>query len=94
MKKIVFLDRDGTLIVEPADHQIDSVAKFQLLPEVIPSLLKLRDAGFVEVMVDGQRRLYRLKPDPLQEIDDWLEPFSPIGWICWPAWAGWISSRN
>jgi DNA-binding transcriptional ArsR family regulator len=35
----------------------------------------LRDAGFVESTVDAQRRLYRLKPEPLQELDDWLAPF-------------------
>jgi DNA-binding transcriptional ArsR family regulator len=35
----------------------------------------LRDAGFVESTVDAQRRLYRLRPEPLQEIDDWLAPF-------------------
>ncbi|HTV15755.1 MAG TPA: helix-turn-helix transcriptional regulator, partial [Acidobacteriaceae bacterium] len=33
------------------------------------------DAGFVESTVDAQRRLYRLKPEPLQEVDDWLEQF-------------------
>ena len=54
MKKIAFLDRDGTLIEEPADLQIDSLAKFRLLPDVIPSLLKLRDAGFAFVMVTNQ----------------------------------------
>jgi DNA-binding transcriptional ArsR family regulator len=35
----------------------------------------LRDSGFVESTVDAQRRLYRLKPEPLQEIDAWLAPF-------------------
>jgi hypothetical protein len=35
----------------------------------------LREAGFVESTVDAQRRLYRLKPEPLQEIDTWLAPF-------------------
>ena len=35
----------------------------------------LRDAGFVEATVDAQRRLYRLKPEPLQEIDAWLAQF-------------------
>ena len=35
----------------------------------------LREAGFVESTVDAQRRLYRLRPEPLQEIDDWLAPF-------------------
>jgi hypothetical protein len=35
----------------------------------------LREAGFVESTVDAQRRLYRLKPEPLQEVDAWLAPF-------------------
>ncbi|HLY61946.1 MAG TPA: metalloregulator ArsR/SmtB family transcription factor [Terriglobia bacterium] len=35
----------------------------------------LRDAGFVESTVDAQRRLYRLKPEPLQEVDAWLRQF-------------------
>ena len=35
----------------------------------------LRVAGFVESTVDAQRRLYRLKPEPLQELDAWLAPF-------------------
>jgi len=35
----------------------------------------LRDAGIVESTVDAQRRLYRLKPEPLQEVDAWLAPF-------------------
>jgi DNA-binding transcriptional ArsR family regulator len=44
-------------------------------PAVSKHLRVLRDAGFVEAAVDGQRRLYRLKPDPLQELDQWLEQF-------------------
>jgi len=35
----------------------------------------LREAGFVESTVDAQRRLYRLKPEPFQEVDDWLAQF-------------------
>jgi hypothetical protein len=35
----------------------------------------LREAGFVESTVDAQRRLYRLKPESLQELDAWLAPF-------------------
>lgn len=35
----------------------------------------LREAGFVESTVDAQRRLYRLRPEPLQEVDDWLAQF-------------------
>jgi DNA-binding transcriptional ArsR family regulator len=44
-------------------------------PAVSKHLKVLRDAGFVESTVDAQRRLYRLKPGPLQEIDEWLAQF-------------------
>ena len=44
-------------------------------PTVSKHLRVLRDAGFVEATVDAQRRLYRLIPEPLQEVDDWLAPF-------------------
>lgn len=44
-------------------------------PTVSKHLRVLRDAGFVESTVDAQRRLYRLKPQPLQEVDAWLAPF-------------------
>lgn len=44
-------------------------------PTVSKHLRVLREAGFVEATVDAQRRLYRLKPEPLQEIDAWLAPF-------------------
>jgi DNA-binding transcriptional ArsR family regulator len=44
-------------------------------PTVSKHLRVLRDAGFVESTVDAQRRLYRLKPEPLQEVDDWLDQF-------------------
>lgn len=44
-------------------------------PMVSKHLRVLRDAGFVEATVDAQRRLYRLKTGPLQEVDAWLEPF-------------------
>ena len=44
-------------------------------PTVSKHLRVLRDAGFVESTVDAQRRVYRLKPEALQEIDAWLAPF-------------------
>jgi DNA-binding transcriptional ArsR family regulator len=44
-------------------------------PAVSKHLRVLREAGFVESTVDAQRRLYRLKPEPLQEVDAWLAPF-------------------
>src|SRR5215210_5337536 len=44
-------------------------------PTVSKHLRVLRDAGFVEATVDAQRRLYRLRPEPLQELEAWLAPF-------------------
>ena len=44
-------------------------------PTVSKHLRVLREAGFVESTVDAQRRLYRLKPEPLQEVDAWLATF-------------------
>jgi DNA-binding transcriptional ArsR family regulator len=44
-------------------------------PTVSKHLRVLRDAGFVESTVDAQRRLYRLRAEPLQEVDAWLAPF-------------------
>ena len=44
-------------------------------PTVSKHLRVLREAGFVESTVDAQRRLYRLRPEPLQEMDAWLAPF-------------------
>ena len=44
-------------------------------PAVSKHLRVLREAGFVEATVDAQRRLYRLRPEPLREVDEWLVPF-------------------
>jgi DNA-binding transcriptional ArsR family regulator len=44
-------------------------------PTVSKHLRVLREAGFVESTVDAQRRLYRLKPGPFQQVDDWLAQF-------------------
>jgi len=44
-------------------------------PTVSKHFRVLREAGFVESTVDAQRRLYRLKPEPFQEVDAWLEQF-------------------
>lgn len=54
MSSVLFIDRDGTLIEEPPDNQVDTLAKVRLVPNVIPSLLRLRNAGYRFVMVTNQ----------------------------------------
>lgn len=54
MKKILFIDRDGTLIKEPEDFQVDSLHKFHLVEHAISALLKLSAAGYQLVMVSNQ----------------------------------------
>ncbi|QEY51264.1 bifunctional histidinol-phosphatase/imidazoleglycerol-phosphate dehydratase HisB [Legionella longbeachae] len=54
MQKILFIDRDGTLIEEPYDFQVDSLDKIKLATGVIPSLLQLQKEGFRFVMVTNQ----------------------------------------
>lgn len=61
----------GELVDELGIHQ----------PGVSRHLKVLRDAGLVEVRRDAQRRLYRLRPEPLMSLDAWLEPYRAL-------WAG------
>lgn len=44
-------------------------------PSISKHLRVLREAGFVEARVDAQRRVYRIRPEPLMEVDAWLAPF-------------------
>jgi imidazoleglycerol-phosphate dehydratase/histidinol-phosphatase len=53
-ERVLFVDRDGTLIEEPDDCQVDRLDKIRLMPGVIPALLAARDAGFALVMVSNQ----------------------------------------
>jgi imidazoleglycerol-phosphate dehydratase / histidinol-phosphatase len=59
LDKFLFLDRDGTLIVEPPDGRIDALEKLQLMPDVIPALLRLKTAGYRFVVVSNQEGLGR-----------------------------------
>ncbi len=54
----------------------DLVAELSISqPAVSKHLRVLRDAGLVDVRSEAQRRLYRLRPEPLREIDEWLTPY-------------------
>jgi DNA-binding transcriptional ArsR family regulator len=48
-------------------------------PSMSKHLRVLRDAGLVEVRTEAQRRVYRLRPEPLREIDEWLQPYR-VAW--------------
>lgn len=68
-RRILFLDRDGTLIIEPEDQQIDSLEKLLLVDAVIPALLQLKVAGYEFVIVSNQ--------DGLGTASNPLEKFQP-----------------
>jgi DNA-binding transcriptional ArsR family regulator len=59
---------------ERSVHEIEQRLRMPQ-PSVSKHLRVLRDAGFVEARVDAQRRVYRIRPEPLKELDDWLAPF-------------------
>lgn len=69
-RAIVDLLRDGE---RPVGELVDVLGASQ--PLVSKHLRVLREAGLVEVRPDAQRRLYRLRPEPLAELDDWLQPY-------------------
>jgi DNA-binding transcriptional ArsR family regulator len=69
-RAIVDLLRDGE---RPVGELVDALGASQ--PLVSKHLRVLREAGLVEVRADAQRRLYRLRPEPLAELDDWLQPY-------------------
>jgi imidazoleglycerol-phosphate dehydratase/histidinol-phosphatase len=54
MTPTLFIDRDGTLVEEPPDEQVDRLDKIRLMPGVMPALVALRDAGYAFVMVTNQ----------------------------------------
>lgn len=54
MKKAIFIDRDGTIIAEPADEQIDSLEKLRFIPGAITGLARLMGKGYELVMVSNQ----------------------------------------
>jgi DNA-binding transcriptional ArsR family regulator len=65
-----------TLLVS-SEHSVGEIERQLRMPQptVSKHLRVLREAGFVESTVDAQRRVYRLKPEPLQAVEAWLAPF-------------------
>lgn len=65
----------GLLVL--SQQSVGNIEKQLGMPQTTVSkhLRVLKNAGFVESTVDAQRRIYRLRPEPLQEIDAWLAPF-------------------
>jgi DNA-binding transcriptional ArsR family regulator len=72
-RRILDLLRDGD---RPVGDLVDRLQMSQ--PAISKHLRVLRDAGLVEATVDAQRRLYRVRPEPLREIDDWLAPYRTL----------------
>lgn len=60
----------------PVGDLVDALAVSQ--PAVSKHLRILRDAGLVAVRGDGQRRMYRVRPEPLQAVDEWLRPYREL----------------
>ena len=60
-----------------SERSVGEIEERLRLPQTSVSkhLRVLRDAGLVEARVDAQRRVYRLRPEPLMEVDAWLSPF-------------------
>lgn len=69
-RDILDLLRDGE---RPVGDLVEHLGISQ--PLVSKHLRVLRDAGLVDVRPDAQRRLYRLSPGPLAEVDAWLAPY-------------------
>jgi DNA-binding transcriptional ArsR family regulator len=69
-RQILDLLRGGE---RPVGELVETISLSQ--PAISKHLRVLRDSGLVEVRVDAQRRFYGLRPEPLAEIDHWLEPY-------------------
>jgi DNA-binding transcriptional ArsR family regulator len=71
--EILDLLREGE---QPVNELVSHLGVSQ--PAVSKHLRVLRDAGLVDVRVDAQRRLYRVRPEPLAELDDWLSSYRQL----------------
>ena len=64
-------------LLAASERSVGEIERRLRMPQTSVSkhLRVLREAGFVEARSEAQRRVYRLRPEPLQEVDRWLEPF-------------------
>jgi DNA-binding transcriptional ArsR family regulator len=64
-------------LLATSQHSVGEIERRLRMPQptVSKHLRVLREAGLVQSTVDAQRRLYRIRPEPLQELDAWLAPF-------------------
>ena len=64
-------------LLASSERSVGEIERRLRMPQTSVSkhLRVLREAGFVEARVEAQRRVYRLRPEPLMEIDAWLAPF-------------------
>src|SRR5687767_6277395 len=64
-------------LLAASERSVGEIERRLRMPQTSVSkhLRVLRDAGFVEARVEAQKRVYRLRPEPLMEVDAWLAPF-------------------
>jgi DNA-binding transcriptional ArsR family regulator len=64
-------------LLASSDRSVGEIERRLRMPQTSVSkhLRVLREAGFVEARVDAQRRVYRIRPEPLKEVDAWIAPF-------------------
>jgi DNA-binding transcriptional ArsR family regulator len=64
-------------LLASSEHSVGEIERELKMPQTSVSkhLRVLREAGFVEARIEAQRRVYRLRPEPLMEVDAWLTPF-------------------
>ena len=64
-------------LLASSERSVGEIERRLRMPQTSVSkhLRVLREAGFVESRIDAQRRVYRIQPEPLQELDAWLAPF-------------------
>jgi DNA-binding transcriptional ArsR family regulator len=64
-------------LLAASEHSVGEIERRLRMPQTSVSkhLRVLREAGFVESRVEAQRRVYRIRPEPLMEVDEWLAPF-------------------